>query len=54
MYRIVKMHANWVINRDHPYHLLADALVKLTARVPDRFLGPQPTWSKELTYEPVA
>lgn len=54
MYRIVKMHAGWVINRDHPYHLVADALVKLTARVPDRFLGPQPTWSKELTYEPVA
>ncbi|WP_280267151.1 ferritin-like domain-containing protein [Nocardia wallacei] len=54
MYRIVKMHSNWVINRGHPYHLFADAMVKLTARVPDRFLGPQPTWSKELTYEPVA
>ncbi|RDI44984.1 reductase [Nocardia mexicana] len=54
MYRIVKMHSGWVINRRHPYHLFADAMVKLTARVPDRFLGPQPTWSKELTYEPVA
>ncbi|MBF6133329.1 ferritin-like domain-containing protein [Nocardia otitidiscaviarum] len=54
MYRIVKMHSGWVINRDHPYHLFADAMVKLTARIPDRFLGPQPTWSKELTYEPVA
>ncbi|NNH74684.1 ferritin-like domain-containing protein [Nocardia uniformis] len=54
MYRIVKMHSSWVINRDHPYHLFADAMVKVTSRIPDRFLGPQPTWSKELTYEPVA
>lgn len=54
MYRIVKMHSNWVINRDHPYHLFADAMVKLTSRIPERFLGEQPTWSKELTYEPVA
>lgn len=54
MYRIVKMHSGWVINRGHPYHLFADAMVKVTARIPDRFLGPQPTWSKELTYEPVA
>ncbi|SUA77629.1 Uncharacterised protein [Nocardia otitidiscaviarum] len=54
MYRIVKMHSGWVINREHPYHLFADAMVKLTARIPDRFLGPQPTWSEELTYEPVA
>lgn len=54
MYRIVKMHGNWVINRDHPYHLFADAMVKLTARIPDRLLPGQPTWSQELTYEPVA
>ncbi|MFF0490227.1 ferritin-like domain-containing protein [Nocardia sp. NPDC003482] len=54
MYRIVSMHGMWVVDRRHPYHLFADALVKLTARVPDRLLPPQPTWSKELTYEPVA
>ncbi|MFI6867775.1 ferritin-like domain-containing protein [Nocardia sp. NPDC050406] len=54
MYRIVKMHSGWVINRDHPYHLFADLMVKLTSRIPDRFLAEQPTWSKELTYEPVA
>lgn len=54
MYRIVKMHSDWVINREHPYHLFADAMVKLTARYPQRLLRPQPTWSKELTYEPVA
>ncbi|WP_280236086.1 ferritin-like domain-containing protein [Nocardia cyriacigeorgica] len=54
MYRVVKMHSGWVINRNHPYHLIADALVAVTARIPDRLLGAQPTWSKELTYEPVA
>ncbi|WP_216901090.1 ferritin-like domain-containing protein [Nocardia alni] len=54
MYQVVKLHGNWVINRGHPYHLFADAMVKLTARYPRRLLRPQPTWSKELTYEPVA
>ena len=54
MYQIVKMHGSWVIDRDHPYHLLADALVKITARVPKALLRKDPTWSKELTYEPAA
>jgi hypothetical protein len=54
MYQIVKYHGSMVINRNHPYHLLADALVKLTAHIPERLLGAQPTWSKELTYEPAA
>lgn len=54
MYQIVKWHGGMVIDRSHPYHLLADGLVKVTARVPRRLLGAQPTWSKELTYRPVA
>ncbi|MEV0706226.1 ferritin-like domain-containing protein [Nocardia aurea] len=54
MYQIVKLHGSWVIDRDHPYHLLADALVKITARVPKALLRKDPTWSKELTYEPAA
>ncbi len=54
MYQVVKMHGRWVIDRGHPYHLFADAMVKLTAHYPKRFLRPQPTWSKELTYEPAA
>jgi hypothetical protein len=29
-------------------------MVTLTAKYPKRLLRPQPTWSKELTYEPVA
>ncbi|MBT0566298.1 ferritin-like domain-containing protein [Williamsia sp. CHRR-6] len=53
-YQVVKTHAGWVIDRGHPYHLFADAMVKVTDRYPRRLLRPQPTWSKELTYEPVA
>lgn len=54
MYRIVSWHAGVVVNRKHPYHLFADGMVKATSHFPKRLLGPQPTWSKELTYEPVA
>ncbi|MFF3574114.1 reductase [Nocardia jiangxiensis] len=54
MFQFVKMHSNWVVHRDHPYHLFADAMVKLTSHYPKALLRPQPTWSKELTYEPVA
>lgn len=54
MYQIVKFHAGMVINRGHPYHLLADALVKATEMIPPRLLPGQPAWSKELTYEAVA
>ncbi|MGY0503149.1 ferritin-like domain-containing protein [Nocardia sp. FBN12] len=53
MYRIVRMHSRWVIDRGHKYHLLADSLVKVTARFPERFLR-NPSWSKALTYEPAA
>ncbi|CCQ13503.1 putative uncharacterized protein [Rhodococcus sp. AW25M09] len=54
MYRIVQWHGSIVINRKHPYHLLADGLVKLTGRYPAKTLNSEPTWAKELTYEPVA
>ena len=33
MYRVVKWHGNMVINRNHPYHLLADRMVKVTGRL---------------------
>ena len=54
MYRIVQWHGSIVINRKHPYHVLADGLVKLTRRYPSKTLNSEPTWAKELTYEPVA
>lgn len=54
MYRFVQWHSSIVINRKHPYHRLADGLVKLTRRYPTKTLNSEPTWAKELTYEPVA
>ncbi|TFI44563.1 ferritin-like domain-containing protein [Rhodococcus sp. 1R11] len=54
MYRFVQWHSSIVINRKHPYHVLADGLVKLTRRYPSKTLNSEPTWAQELTYEPVA
>lgn len=54
MYRFVQWHGSMVIDRKHPYHRLADGLVKLTRRYPTKTLNSEPAWSKELTYEPVA
>ncbi|GGK90870.1 ferritin-like domain-containing protein [Nocardia jinanensis] len=54
MYQIVKLHGNWVVDRGHPYHLLADTLVKITGRIPRRLLRKDPSWSKEITYTPAA
>lgn len=53
-YQVLKRHAGWVIDRNSPYHLFADFMVKATDHYPRRLLRPQPTWSKELTYETVA
>lgn len=53
-YQVLKYHAGWVINRDSPYHYFADAMVTLTDRYPRFLLRSQPSWSKELTYEPIA
>jgi hypothetical protein len=53
-YQVLKWHADMVVNRRHPYHLLANSMVWLSDRVPAGTFGPVPTWFKELTYEPVA
>lgn len=53
-YQVLKAHAAMVIDRGHPYHLLADFMVRATARYPRRLLRPTPAWAKELTHEPVA
>lgn len=53
-YQVLKRHSGWVIDRDSPYHLFADFMVQVTDRYPRWLLKPQPTWSRELTYEPVA
>jgi hypothetical protein len=53
-YQILRWHAAMVTDRSHPYHLLADRMVRLTDRYPRRLLRPVPSWFRELTYEPVA
>ena len=54
-YHVFKAQGSMMINRRHPYHrVLADPLVAITDLVPRRLLGGQPTWSKQLTHEPVA
>ena len=53
-YQVLKWHSNMVVNRKHPYHLLANSMVWVSDRVPAKVFGPVPTWFKEVTYEPVA
>ncbi|TDZ78288.1 hypothetical protein DE4585_04125 [Mycobacteroides salmoniphilum] len=54
MYRLISWHAMKVINRKSKYHWIADSLVKVTGVIPMRLVERTPTWSQELTYEPVA
>ncbi|MFT4200681.1 ferritin-like domain-containing protein [Gordonia sp. (in: high G+C Gram-positive bacteria)] len=55
MFQLISHHGGWVVNRRNlPYHLLADSLVKVTERIPFGLVHKTPTWSTELTYEPVA
>ncbi|MFT3900049.1 MAG: ferritin-like domain-containing protein [Gordonia sp. (in: high G+C Gram-positive bacteria)] len=55
MFQLISRHGGWVVNRNAvPYHLLADGLVKVTEKIPFGLVHKTPTWSTELTYEPVA
>lgn len=47
-YQAIRQHGRMVVRRDHPYHLLADALVALTGRIPAQALGPLPPWTERL------
>jgi len=53
LYQVIRGHASMVINPKHPYHLLANAMVKASELYPRALFRPIPTWFKELTYEPV-
>ena len=53
-YQLLKRHTAMAIDRSHPYHHFADFMVRATARIPSRWLGPTPSWASELTCEPVA
>jgi len=54
MYRFISWHAKKVIDRSSKYHWLADSLVTVTSVIPMPLVRYTPTWSEELTYEPVA
>ena len=54
MYRFISWHSKKVIDRSSKYHWLADSLVKVTGVIPMPLVRYTPTWSEELTYEPVA
>ena len=54
LYQVVKWHAGMVVNPKHPYHLLANSMVRASDFYPKWLLRPIPTWFKELTYEPVS
>jgi hypothetical protein len=54
MYRFVSWHAKKVIDRTSKYHWLADSLVVVTGAIPMPLVRYTPSWSDEMTYEPVA
>ncbi|RDI42155.1 reductase [Nocardia mexicana] len=54
LYHVVRYHAMATINRIQPVQLAVDALNAGIDRFPVRVLGRPPSWSKELTYDPVA
>jgi hypothetical protein len=53
-YQVLKLHSRMVVNPRHPYHLLANSMVKLSDFYPRPLLKPIPSWFKELTHKPAA
>ncbi|MFI6869924.1 ferritin-like domain-containing protein [Nocardia sp. NPDC050406] len=54
LYHVVLYHGRATINRMQPLQALNDGLGRVIDHFPVRVLGRTPSWSKELTYEPVA
>ena len=54
LYQVLRVHAGMVMNTDHPYQLLANALLKASEHYPRALFRPIPTWFRELTHEPVS
>jgi hypothetical protein len=54
LYQVIRHHAAMVVDPGHPYHLLANSMVKASEFYPRALFRPIPTWFKELTYEPVS
>lgn len=54
LYHVVRLHGRATINRLQPIQGINDTLNKAIDRFPVRVLRRTPSWSKALTYEPVA
>ncbi|WP_227984074.1 ferritin-like domain-containing protein [Nocardia spumae] len=54
LYHVVRYHARMTIHRIQPMQLAVDALNAGIEHIPSRLFGAPPSWSRELTYEPVA
>ncbi|AHH16009.1 hypothetical protein NONO_c12020 [Nocardia nova SH22a] len=54
LYHVVRYHARMTIHRIQPVQLAVDMLNVGIDRIPARLFGAPPSWSRELTYEPVA
>lgn len=54
LYHVVRYHAAATINRLQPLQLINDTLTKGIDLFPARLLGRPPSWTKDLTYDPVA
>ncbi|WP_068269527.1 reductase [Aldersonia kunmingensis] len=53
-FHVVKWHAGLAIDHTQPFQFLSEAMGVVIDQVPNRMFGRIPSWSKELTYEPVA
>lgn len=53
IYQVLRVHAGMVVAPRHPYHLVANTMVRLSDFYPKAIFRPLPSWFKELTYEPV-
>ncbi|MEV0298217.1 ferritin-like domain-containing protein [Nocardia sp. NPDC050710] len=54
LYHVVRYHATATINRMQPLRLISGTLTKGIDLFPTRLLGRPPSWTEDLTYEPVA
>ena len=53
-YHILKAHMSASIKRSQPLHFISQRLGTAIDHFPTEVLGKSPTWTEELTYEPVA
>ncbi len=53
-YHILKAHMSWSIKRSQPLHFVSQRLGSVIDHFPTAVLGKTPSWTEELTYEPVA